>query len=225
VGIVAAVPMTTIVAAVLVRRRFERDPQGLPSIADPLPALAAGLVAIAVVAGFATLLVGPLGTPRQAQPSDRPLAVFPTPSGQASSEPTSVPTSEASGEPAGLPPIVDAGAPTPVKAGSTTIGTVTVLTIDPTTTGPTTRIAIDVRYAANDSAWAVQPAAWSVITADSSKPTISAGSRTPALRSETLPPHGTLEGWFEVTMPAGAVDPFLLFSGADGTELFVVALT
>ena len=76
VGIVAAVPMTTLVAAVLVRRRFERDPaRESSSLADPLPSLIGGLVAIGVVAGLATLLVGPLGSPRQAQPTDRPLVV------------------------------------------------------------------------------------------------------------------------------------------------------
>ncbi len=227
VGIVAAVPITTFVAAVLVRRRFERNPAGGLHLADPLPALVAGLAAIGVVAGLATFLVGPLGSPRQAQPTDRPLvAESPGPStGAPGTTAPSEPTFAASGEPSGLPPLVDVGAATPVTSGDATLGTVTVLTVDPTTTGSTTRIAIDVRYAARSAAWAVGPTAWSVITADSSKTTITAGTRTPALRSETLSPHGTLEGWLEVTMPAAAQDPFLVFQAADGTELFVVPLT
>ena len=191
VGIVAAVPMTTLVAAVLVRRRFDRDPLAGPSLADPLPSLIGGLVVIGVVAGLATVLVGPLGSPRQAQPTDRPLVVVaPSPLATGSAEATVVP----SGEPSNLPPIVDVGAATPVTSGSTTLGTVTVLTIDPATTGSTTRIAIEVRYASRSAAWSVGPAAWGVITADSSKTTITAGSRTPELRSEVLPVDGTLEG-------------------------------
>lgn len=222
VGIVAAVPMTTLVAAVLVRRRFERDPLGGLSLADPLPSLVGGLVAVGVVAGLATFLVGPLGSPRQAQPTDRPLAILsPNPAATGSAEATVVP----SGEPSNLPPIVDVGAPTPVTNGGTTLGTVTVLTIDPTTTGSTTRLAIDVRYATRNVPWTVGPTAWSVITADSSKTTITPGSRTPGLRGETLPAHSTLEGWLEVTMAATAQDPFLVFQTADGTELFVVPLT
>ena len=222
VGIVAAVPMTTLVAAVLVRRRFDRDPLAGPSLADPLPSLIGGLVVIGVVAGLATVLVGPLGSPRQAQPTDRPLVVVATsPVATGSAEATVVP----SGEPSNLPPIVDVGAATPVTSGSTTLGTVTVLTIDPATSGATTRIAIEVRYVSRSTAWSVGPAAWGVITADSSKPTITAGSRAPELRSEVLPVDGTLEGWFEVTMPAAAQDPFLVFQAADGTELFVVPLT
>ncbi|HXX59669.1 MAG TPA: YibE/F family protein [Candidatus Sulfotelmatobacter sp.] len=222
VGIVAAVPITTLVAAVLVHRRFERDPAAGISLADPLPSLIGGLVAIGVVAGLATFLVGPLGSPRQAQATDRPLtAIAPSaaPTGSAA------PTIEPSGEPSNLPPIADVGAPTPVMNGSTRVGTVTVLTIDPTTTGSTTRIAIEVRYAAGGARWSIDPRAWSVITADSSRTTITAGSREPVLRDETLPPDATLDGWFEVTMPAAAQDPFLLFEAVDGTELFVVPLT
>lgn len=222
VGIVAAVPMTTLVAAVLVRRRFDRDPAGGWSLTDPLPSLASGLLAIGVVASLASVLVGPLGSPRQAQPTDRPLvALSPSPEATSSAEPTAA----ASGEPSNLPPIVDAGAPTPVTNGSTTIGTVTVLTIDPSTAGSTTRIAVDVRYAARDTAWPIGLKQWSVITANSTKTTLSLGSRTPGLRDETVAVHGTLEGWFEVTISAKAQDPFLVFTGPDGTEAFVVALT
>jgi len=224
IGIVAAVPMTTFVAAVLVRRRFERDPAGGPHLADPLPALVAGLATIGVVAGLATFLVGPLGAPRQAQPTDQPLAVLsPAPSPGAS---VSVgPTFTATGEPSGLPPLVDVGAATPVTNGGTRVGSVTVLTIDPSVSGTRRTIAVDVRYAAGDAPWTIDPAAWTVITGDNSQASIGAGSRSPSLRRTTLPADSTLEGWFEVSLAVTAQDPFLEFAASDGTVLFAVPLT
>lgn len=226
VGIVAAVPMTTLVAAVLVRRRFERDPAAGLSLADPLPSLVGGLVAIGVVAGLATVLVGPLGAPRQAQPTDRPLvAESPGPStGAPGTTAPSEPTFAASGEPSGLPPLVDVGAATPVTSGSAMLGSVTVLTVDPSVTASKRTIAVQVRYAAGGAPWTIDPKAWTVITSDSSQPTVGEGSRAPQLRRGTLSAGGTLEGWFEVTLAVNAQDPFLEFAGSDGTVLFAVPL-
>jgi uncharacterized membrane protein len=227
IGIVAAVPMTTLVAALLVRRRFERDPLGVPHLADPLPALVAGLAAIGILAGLATVLVGPLGAPRQAQPTDRPLAIFsPGPSTEApgatdSSEPTVV----ASGEPAGLPPLVDVGAATPITNGSSTLGTVTVLTVDPSVSTTRLTIEVQVRYAAGAAPWTIDPAAWSAITSDSSQPKVGTSPRTPQLRRTTLAADDTLEGWLEVTLAVTAQDPFLEFQGPDGTVFLAVPLT
>ncbi|MFI5261563.1 MAG: YibE/F family protein [Candidatus Limnocylindrales bacterium] len=226
IGIVAAVPMTTILAAALVRRHPVPRIAGGIRLTDPLPALITGLVVIGVAAGVTTALMGPIGSVRQAQPTDAPLAVFPSAntSPGASEGAAATDTPAATIEPAGLPPIVDVGRATPVLQGGAELGTITVVTLDHATAGSQTKVQVMVRYASSVAAWPIDPAAWTVISGNGAPFAIGASPHTPALVGTTLATGQTMSGWFQVSFPKTMQDPFLAYQDSDGGLVFVVPL-
>ena len=108
--------------------------------------------------------------------------------------------------------------------GGISLGTVTVVEMDPFTTGQTERVEIRVRYLAGAGSWPIDPAAWGGTSPDGSTFTGYAGGRSPALRATTLAAHGSLEAWFEMDFPAAAQGPLLTYAATDGTVLFTVPL-
>jgi hypothetical protein len=138
--------------------------------------------------------------------------------------PTTTPATSALGLPPASPVagalneamrIVDAG---------TSLGTVSVVEMDPFTMGQTERVEIRVRYLAGAASWPVDPAAWDGMSADNSTFTGYAGGRSPALRAVTLAAHGSLEAWFEMDFPSAAQSPLLTYAATDGTVQFTVPL-
>jgi len=225
IGIVAAVPLTTAVAAILIGH--DRLPKGveppwLRALLRPGPALGLGLMAVAAVTLLAAGIVGPLGTARQAQPTPGPLAVFPAGSPSPSPASASSPPSTAS-SPESLPPLYGRGEAIVVVDGGVEYGTVAVKDVRRTSDAGTVRLAVLVEYVA-EASWTIDPTAWALL--DPSGQTFGAGasSNAPSLGAASLAPGEHREGWIELDVPTASADGFLTFSGSNGDTLFAVTL-
>lgn len=108
--------------------------------------------------------------------------------------------------------------------GGVSVGTVTVVEMDPFAMGQTERVEIRVRYIAGAAGWPIDPGAWDGTSADGSVFSAYTGGRSPALRATTLAAHGSFEAWFEVDFPSAAREPLLTYAATDGTILFTVPL-
>ena len=138
--------------------------------------------------------------------------------------PTTLPPTSSPIVPAPSPVTASLGEAVRIVDGGISLGTVTVVEMDPFTTGQTERVEIRVRYLAGAGIWSVDPAAWGGTSPDGSTFTAYAGGRSPALRATTLAAHGSLEAWLEMDFPTAAQGPLLTYAATDGTLLFTVPL-
>jgi hypothetical protein len=137
---------------------------------------------------------------------------------------TTAPATSAPGLPTASPVAAALGEAVRIFDTGISLGSVTVVEMDPFTMGQTERVEILVRYLAGTASWPVDPAAWDGMSADDSTFTGYPGGRSPALRAVTLVAHGSLEAWFEMDFPTAAQDPLLTYAATDGTVLFTVPL-
>jgi uncharacterized membrane protein len=228
-GIVAAVPLTTGIAAWLAGSAtpetgggsFAAERRGRRPA--PLVALVTGLAVLALVSAASAVILGPLTSsgPRTPVPPDQ-FGGTPPPAASASP----VPTTSASGLGPGDVPTFAVGDAIPVFDGSgTDIGTVVVLTVDPRPTA-TGGLVLDVefQYDATGVA-AIAPGAWAARTSD--------GERTvgddPADAAEhpPLPPSvaagDTATGWLEFSL-TGSPQSVWLAAEIGSETLFAVVL-
>src|SRR5215207_9689675 len=201
-GIVAAVPLTTLIAVWLTddggatgqtttaARRIEQR------LRRPAAALATGLAAIGLVTAGVALAMAPLivSPPRSAVVPDQ-FGGSPPPSAAVSPEPST--DSGVPEVPNGDPPIIQVGASIPVVEGPAALGSVTVLhhrTEEAAAGG--TRLFVEVRYRA-EQAFTVRPDAWVAVPLDGEGSVGRPASIDPALAPDTLEAGETVIGWLE----------------------------
>ena len=144
-----------------------------------------------------------------------PTTVLPT---------TTTPATSSLALPTASTVIASPGEAVRIVEGGISLGTITVVEMDPFAMGQTERVEIRVRYLAGSATWPVDPGAWGGTSSDGSTFTEFAGGRSPALRAMTLAAHGSLEAWFETDFPTAAQDPLLTYAATDGTVLFTLPL-
>jgi uncharacterized membrane protein len=234
-GIVAAVPFTTLIAVWLTPKNEATlgqpaTPTGgrlTQQLRRPAVALVGGLVSIGLVTAAVAVAMAPMiaTTPRTAVVPDQ-FGGTPPPSTSASPQPSPQASSGtgATDIPDGDPPIIQVGSSMPVVDGAAALGTVTVLDhrASKDATG-TARLFVEVRYRA-DQAFDVRPEAWVAGSIDGDLGEGQPASVDPALEASTLAAGETVTGWVEFTVPADSSDLFLDYRDADGTTLFSVAL-
>lgn len=187
----------------------------LLALSQPYPRPAAATEATAQQTVAATGASLPSGDSQVSDTTEPPATLVPPSTASATSTlavPTATPMTASLGQ---AVRIVDTGI---------SLGSVTVVEMDPFIMGQTERVEIRVRYLAGAAGWPVDPAAWDGMSADNSTFTGYAGGRSPALRAVTLAAHGSLEAWFEMDFPTAAQDPLLTYAASDGTILFMVPL-
>jgi uncharacterized membrane protein len=216
-GIVAAVPLTTFVATLLVgaAKNNEGDPaaQRRTQMLTILPVLAITLGVFVLLAATAIL---PRTNDRTALPTEPPFA-----GPGASGEPAaSVPLG--SGEPGlgGEPLLVERGEAVPISIDGAEVGTASV---DDWVTEPgtgSTSVRIRTTYTAK-SDWALDPGAWELLTADGIELPLAADPPMPASLGEGQTATYTLVTETELDLE-GAFIAYVDTEAA--TFLFVVAL-
>jgi uncharacterized membrane protein len=221
-GIVAAVPFTTLIAVWLTSAGTASSRPGRRSLAGtlrrPAMALAAGLAAIGLLTAAAALAMAPFvaGPPRSAVVPDRFDPSLPVPS--ASAQPS------ASAVARGDPPIIQVGASVPVVEGRTVLGFVTVVQyrVEAADSGSSS-LLVELSYAAV-SPFEVRPEAW-IATPLAGDPVLGmAPEILPGLESGLLQPGSTSTGWLEFDVSGGASDVFLDYLDPSGEVAFIVAL-
>jgi hypothetical protein len=231
-GIVAAVPLTTLIAVWLTAER----PEGWgPSAARagigsrlrrPAAALVAGLAAIGLVTGVVALAMAPLiASPARTALVPDQFGGSPAPSSPAATASPSASAGEPSpASPPGEPPIIQVGASIPVVDGPAALGFVTVLTSRVEVAGSGRNLFIQVRYVATAS-FDVRPDAWLATPLDGSDATPRASTVAPALAEATLEPGGTMTGWVEFKLAKGSGALFVDYVDPGGSTLFIVDLS
>jgi hypothetical protein len=227
-GIVAAVPFTTLIAVWLtsneratVSGRAREGRSLTDALRRPVVALAGGLAAIGVVTAVAAIAMAPLiaSPPRAAVVPDRFDPSMPVPS----ASPDAAPSADSPSVPRGDPPIVQIGASVPVVEGSTVLGYVSLVQHRTEEVGGSRRLLTEFRYVAVTS-FEVRPDAW-VATPLAGDPAFGQPSGTsPALEAQTLDPGGSATGWLEFELAGDPSDVFLDYLDASGQVLFIVAL-
>lgn len=231
-GIVAAVPFTTLIAVWLTARHGIEPETGSSTrgggiercLQRPAVALVAGLAAIGLLTAGVAAVMAPLivSPPRSAVVPDQ-FGGTPPPSAGASPEPSRNPP--ATSVPAGDPPIIQVGATIPVVDGPAALGSVTVL--QHRTEGAAaggTRLFVEVRYVAQQ-VFEVRPDAWGVVPLEGEPTAGQPASVDPPLEAATLEAGESITGWLEFAVPAaGSTDLFLDYHDAAGSTLFIVAL-
>jgi uncharacterized membrane protein len=216
-GIVAAVPLTTFVATLLVgaARNNEGDPaaQRRTQMLTILPVLAITLGVFVLLAATAIL---PRTNDRAAMPTEPPFAI-PGESGEpGASEPL------VSGEPGlgGEPLLAERGEAVPISIDGAEVGTASV---DDWVTEPgtgSTSVNIRATYSAK-SDWAVDPGAWELLTAEGIEVPLVADPPMPASLTEGQTATYTLVTETELDLE-GAFIAYVDTEAA--TFVFVVAL-
>jgi uncharacterized membrane protein len=238
-GIVAAVPLTTLIAAWLAgsaQARAGAIPSPARGRADrrPAPALAlvAGLAALAVVTALAAAILGPLTSsgPRTPVPPDRFGDVPSAPAG-GSAAPSEPPGSSGGGPAAsglgpGGVPTFDVGEAIPVfDSSGTQAGTVTVAAVDPLPTADGGLIlAIEFQYDAIGPI-AIPPETWAARTS-SGEHVVGAEPIDPAAHPplpRSVAAETTTTGWLEFQLP-GTPDSVWVGSEIGGVAVFAVVL-
>jgi uncharacterized membrane protein len=226
-GIVAAVPFTTLIAVWLTR-----DPTSTPSRAEdgrtvhvalrrPAVALVGGLAVIGLVTVGAAVLMAPyLTSPqRTAVAPDRFDPSLPIPTASATAL-----TGGASAIPRGEPPIVQVGAAVPVVDGPDVLGYVTVIRYSAHGQGETaSQLLVEVSYVAVAS-FDVRPEGWIATPLTGDAVVGGPATTSPALTAQTLAPGQSVAGWLEFTLAAGASDVFLDYLDPRGQVVFIAAL-
>jgi uncharacterized membrane protein len=229
-GIVVAVPFTTLIAVWLTS---EKEPTwGQPAtptsrrvsqrLRRPAVALVGGLLAIGLITAGVAVAMAPLivTTPSTALVPDQ-FGGTPPPSAPSSPQVSIGPG--ATDTPDGDSPIIQVGSSMPVVDGASSLGTVTVLQHRTEKAGGGARLLVEVHYRAAQ-AFDVRPEAW---VAGSIAGDLGAGHPAtvePALDASTLAAGETATGWIEFAVPSGSGDLFLDYRDPDGSTLFSVAL-
>lgn len=230
-GIVAAVPFTTLIAVWLTAEHGASSGRPVSTATQrieerlrrPAVALVTGLAAIGLLtAGVAAAMAPLIASPPRAAVVPDQFGGTPPPSTPASPEASTDPG--VTEVPNGDPPIIQVGASIPVVDGPAALGSITVLQhrTETAATGGT-RLLVEVRYRA-EQAFAVRPEAWVAAPLDGDEATAQPASVEPALRAATLFPGEIITGWLEFELPADAADLFLDYEDPDGSTLFIVAL-
>jgi hypothetical protein len=227
-GILAAVPLTTVVAAFLA----DRPAPGEPSSAARRRGLAGvGLGAAVVALALTATAVLPLGQGRSALPIENlgSSAVPGLPSDQQPPDNAPLPTdarasdNRASASDANAQPdVVSEGSPYLLTTGDGATIEITVTSITHVTVATKTALTVTVEYR-NDggSPFTIDPAAWSLVTARGEdvqlQPTAGNG-----LESQDLDPGASATGRLGGTVRASLDDTFIAFTGPDGVLTFAV---
>lgn len=224
-GIVAAVPFTTLIAVWLSdenRSADERANIGVsrlewrlrrPAVALVTGLTAIGLVTTAVAVAMAPLIVSPV---RLALTEDQ-FGGTPPPS----ATPAIAPASEI---PHGDPPIIQVGATFPIVEGLAVLGSVTVLQhrIGEAAVGGT-RLFVEVRYGAVQK-FDIRVDAWVIVPLEGEGAVAQPASIDPAVHPGTLEAGQTATGWLEFDIAGDASDLFVDYRDSDGSTVFIVAL-
>jgi uncharacterized membrane protein len=243
-GIVAAVPLTTAVAAwltspgaVAVHGRNAGHGGLGQALRRPLVALVTGLVVVGLVVGAATAGLGRFITsgpvtalvPMVLEPSPGPSGPAPSgagPSGPASAEESAGPL-PSDPDPGSGPPlvtVVELGDVESVKEGSTTAAVSVVERRVPASADGPQIVEVRIRYAGTTQ-FTIRPAAWVALTSEGDDVAATPGSASrPELAAGVIRAGETRDGWLEYRLPARGEDLFLDYRSADGSTLFSVAL-
>ncbi len=209
-GIVAAVPLTTLIAVAMSRPGDARSVRR-PWRHQPAVVLLAGLVAIGLVTAVAAMLLAPMVgmSARTAVAPDRFESPLP-------SDPAGVPNGGAS-----MPPLefVEPGAAMPLREGDATVGEVTVLRHR---RDSATELAVEVRYVATDTLTVRSDAWYALPLVGEQVPAVTGGGQAPALEDGTLQPGESRTGWLEFTLTEPSDSLFLEYRAPDGTPIFAV---
>jgi uncharacterized membrane protein len=240
-GIVAAVPLTTVIAVWMTagagasqpapggpaKRTVARRGDLAARLRRPPIALVAGLLLVATVTLAATAAVSPLlGTAtRQPLQPDQFGNIPPTASASASTSPG--PTLGATVEPSSsddIPPIFAVGDAIPLVDAAGTLGHVSIVTSDAQagSTASGVVVLVEFLYTA-DRDLTVDPTAWVAVRLEGEVPAGTLPAGKPALAAGVLKAGGSRTGWlaFDLTSPA---DTLLLDYRFFGTTLFSVQL-
>ncbi len=208
-GIVAAVPLTTLIAVWLTK---EGGVVG-QRLRHPAVALVGGLSAIGLVTAAVAIALAPIVAtpPRTAVVPDQfggtpPPTVAPAPN-------------ETTPGPKGDPPIIQVGATMPIVEGSVAVGDVTVVQFR--VEGST--LLVEVRYRATQ-AFDIRPETWVAFPLDGQPSPGRSGATEPPLEAQTIEGGQTVSGWVEFDLADPGADVFLDYEGADGETLFIVGL-
>ena len=236
VGIVAAIPLTTFIAAQLIDPAL--GPDGVPDRGRARRRVV-GVVAIVVALLLATSLSSLLAPPRAPLAADRldpnavgaagdpnaskvPLTdVGPSPDASTGSDGSSAP--DASASPGDDLQLVDAGQPVPIEVDGATVGTVAVL--KPTSTAgatPGTRtVTATVRYEAS-GAFPLSSGSWAVLLDDGTEVVLEPVSQDEVLHS-TLGAGQRLDVPLTGTIRSDATSAFVVYvDGATSNLVFAV---
>jgi uncharacterized membrane protein len=230
-GIVAAVPFTTLIAVWLTaEHRAARDGEATTPgrrieqrLRRPAVALLAGLTAIGLLtAGVAVALAPVIGTPPRAAVIPDRFGGTPPPSVLPSAEPSTAP--ESPDIPDGGPPIIQVGASMPVIDGAAALGSITVLAHrTEAATGGGTRLLVEVLYHAAQG-FDVRPDAWFAVPLEGTESMGEPASIEPALTPATLKGGESTVGWLTFAVASNSGDLFLDYRDSGGSTVFSVAL-
>jgi uncharacterized membrane protein len=235
-GIVAAVPLTTVIAVWLTARtpvtaatqdRAATQGRAATLLRRPPVTLVAGLLIVAGVTLVATLAVSPLlgSAPRRPLTPDQFGCA---PPGGSASPGASAPESLASATPepsaSGDMPIFAVGEAIPLFDASGTLGHVTVVSTDvqPAGSGTGVVVLVEIRYAA-DRDLVVDPTAWVGVRLEGEVAAHSPPAGKTALAAGGLKAGQSRTGWLAFDVP-DAADTLLLDYRLFGTTLFSVQL-
>jgi len=223
-GIVAAVPFTTLIAAWLTSERSASGARSRRRSLDatlhrPVVALVTGLGAIGVVTAVGAFAIAPYvtGPERVAVVPERFDPSLPVPAAT-----QGVPV--ASADPPGEPPIVQVGASVPVVDGASLLGYVTVVQhrMRAAEAGSST-VEIELNYVAV-STFEVRPEAWIATPLEGDAVAASAPNALPPLDAGLLDAGGVRSGWLGFEVMGDGSDVFVDYLDPSGEVVFIVAL-
>ncbi len=225
-GILAAVPLTTVVAALL----LDRSRVGRDRVTDRRALAGVGVATGVVAVALAATAVMPLGQGRASIPVDQlgPSSIPGPDSGRESPDQQSppdnapLPTDEpAASQASSNPDIVSEGAPYAVSIDGESLE-ITVTSIDRLKTSAGTRLTIDVRYR-NDGPdpFDVDPSAWTLITSKG-EDVVLRSPATGGLEEGDLASGSTRSGHLEGTVRDTVANTFIAFTDPDGVVRFAV---
>ena len=227
-GIVAAVPLTTVIAVWLTGRTpgtAEAQGRAATLLRRPPVTLLAGLLIVAGVTLVATLATSPLlgSVPRRALTPDQFGGTPPGESASpgASGSESATPEPSSSGEDI---PIFVVGEAIPLFDANGTLGHVAVVSTDvqPAASGTGVAVLVEIRYAA-DRNLMVDPTAWVGVRLEGEVPAHSPPSGKTALAAGELKAGQSRTGWLAFDTP-DAADTLSLDYRLFGTTLFSVQL-
>ncbi len=218
-GIVAAVPLTTLIAASLVPRPVADRGTGRRTLGGPnAPAAAAGAVIVALLVATAVLPLTP--GPRPALTPD-PFDPGNIPG--ASASPDASVGLETPDPPATGPNVVNAGVPALIAAGGAELGTITVnrWTFDPEPSpGTEQAVVVEVSYLAT-APFPLASGRWELLLPDGTEIPLEPEDGTVVDR--TLATGESLDATLRATAPADATDMFVIYVDTASAN-FVVAV-
>ena len=233
-GIVAAVPLTTLIAVWLTSRNGTAGPAQASTtrarrierrLRRPAVALVTGLAAIGLATAVAAAAMAPLITspPRSAVIPDQ-FGGTPPPSAPASASPAPTADPGAPAAPRGDPPIIQVGASIPIVDGPAALGAITVVQYrSEAVASGGSRLIVEVRYRAEQT-FAVRPEAWFAVPLDGEPAIAQPAAVEPVLRAITLEAGQSVTGWLAFDLAPDTPDLFLDYLDPTGSTLFSVGL-